>query len=93
MYAAATAPLPGAGAASAGTRFDVVGDVGVTEFAVGTLQGVLTAHEARPFTAAVLVGDLSYANGDGPIWDAFGEQTQFVAARLPVMSVPGNHGE
>ena len=91
VYAAATAPLPGATAA--GTRFAVLGDVGVTDFAAGTLQGVLAAHEARPFAAAVLVGDLSYANGFGPLWDDFGEQMQFVAARLPIMSTPGNHGE
>jgi hypothetical protein len=69
----------------------LLGDVGATEISVGTLQGVLASHEARPFAAAVLVGDLSYANGFGPLWDEFGTLTQFVAARLPIMSTPGNH--
>ena len=89
VYATATAPAPGF--AGAPTRLAVVGDVGATNFSAATLAGVLASHAVDPFSAALLVGDLSYANGNQPIWDAFGRVTQFLATTVPVMSLPGNH--
>jgi len=39
----------------------------------------------------LLVGDLSYANGDQPKWDTFGRIYEYLAASVPWMLLPGNH--
>lgn len=37
------------------------------------------------------MGDLSYANGDEPLWDSFGKMRQISAANIPMMTTLGNH--
>ncbi|MBS1709001.1 MAG: purple acid phosphatase [Armatimonadetes bacterium] len=39
----------------------------------------------------LLLGDISYANGDQPIWDAYLQQIQPFASRVPFMPTIGNH--
>ena len=39
----------------------------------------------------VLLGDVSYANGFQPIWDAWFDMMEPFAARIPVMPAIGNH--
>ena len=39
----------------------------------------------------LLAGDLSYADGWHPRWDSFGRMIEPLAARVPVMTTPGNH--
>ncbi|CAM4103506.1 purple acid phosphatase family protein [Kerstersia similis] len=39
----------------------------------------------------LVAGDLSYANGDQPIWDRYFDMLEPYTARLPMMTCPGNH--
>ena len=39
----------------------------------------------------MLVGDLSYADGDGKRWDVWGETFSPVISELPLVAFPGNH--
>ncbi len=45
------------------------------------------------FDLLLLAGDLSYANGDQPIWDTWFDQMEPVLANWPTMAAPGNHEE
>ncbi|WP_373092228.1 hypothetical protein [Zhongshania sp.] len=68
-------------------------------FVTGSLAGVaLTACNSGSsrradsnVDQAMLAGDLSYANGDQPIWDLWFEQMQPLLARRITMAAPGNH--
>jgi acid phosphatase type 7 len=47
---------------------------------------------ASPPAQMVFVnGDISYARGFGAIWQAFVNQMQPLACRVPIMTAPGNH--
>jgi predicted phosphodiesterase len=39
----------------------------------------------------VIAGDLSYANGNQPIWDDYFRMHEPLFATVPVMAIPGNH--
>lgn len=39
----------------------------------------------------LIAGDISYANGNQPIWDAYFDQIQPYAAQIPTMAALGNH--
>lgn len=75
--------------------FHVVGDLGQTENSVNTLKEM--QENEQGLAAGVMsggivdLGDLSYANGDEPLWDSYFNMKQFLAATLPSMSTPGNH--
>ena len=56
-----------------------------------TLEDILTAHSQSKFDAALLAGDLSYADGDQPVWDVFGNLVQPLASAIPLSFVIGNH--
>jgi len=73
--------------------FHIVGDLGQTENSVSTLQEVQENEDSLTVLSGGMVnlGDLSYANGDEPLWDTYGNMKQFVAAKVPSMSTPGNH--
>ena len=87
VASALTAPAPGV----AGVRLAIFGDVGTTDNSVSTLQGVLAQHEAVPYAAGILLGDVSYADGVQPVWDDFGRMAQFISSKLPIQTLPGNH--
>jgi hypothetical protein len=87
IFSTATAPLPG----TPGVRFAVVGDVGTTSNSVKTLQGILNSHKRSPYATMLLVGDLSYEDGNNSVWDDFGRMKEFLSASLTVEGVPGNH--
>tara|TARA_R110002167_G_scaffold57288_8_gene162306 strand:- start:7395 stop:8939 length:1545 start_codon:yes stop_codon:yes gene_type:complete len=58
----------------------------------GELAQLVTAEVMRtPADLLMLAGDLSYANGDQPIWDLWFEQMQPLLARRITMAAPGNH--
>jgi hypothetical protein len=64
-----------------------VGDWGQTSDSRAT-----TAHLANGEPDLVIIaGDLSYANGDQPLWDTWFDQVEPLAARVPVMASAGNH--
>jgi acid phosphatase type 7 len=73
--------------------FHVLGDLGQTENSVNTLNEIKQNEGALSWMSGGIVdlGDLSYANGDEPLWDSYGRMKQFLASGLPSMSTPGNH--
>jgi len=67
--------------------FAHIGDHGTTADAQAT-----TAFLRRERPDLVLVaGDLSYANGDQPVWDQWLGQLEPLAAKVPTMCAAGNH--
>jgi 3',5'-cyclic AMP phosphodiesterase CpdA len=80
------APAP---AQDAPFRFCHFGDHGMTAASLAVRDGVI----GRAPDFAIIAGDLSYANGDQPVWDLWFDQTQPLAARFPLMTAPGNHEE
>ena len=81
-------------------RVAVVGDVGCTGYSVATMVAAsnsalfdesLLGAAAGPPALLLLPGDLSYADGDGASWDAWGEAMAPVLRGLPLVAVPGNH--
>ena len=67
--------------------FTHFGDHGTKNTSIANTLGVL---ERRP-DLHLLAGDLSYANGDQAVWDTWFRQIEPLAARLPLMTAPGNH--
>jgi hypothetical protein len=80
-------------------RIAVVGDVGDTKYSNATMtearqsgdldSSILGASVDPEFV--VVVGDLSYANGDGYKWDEWQEMMQPVLSSLSLLALPGNH--
>lgn len=68
-------------------RFGHFGDHGLSEYSRLTVQRVL---ERSP-DFFVLAGDLSYANGDQPVWDQYFDLLEPLAAQVPMMAAAGNH--
>lgn len=90
-FSCAISTSPAIPAGGSGARLALFGDVGTTDNSVSTLSGVLAAHRLTPFTAGILLGDLSYADGVQPVWDEFGRMSSFLFQELPVQTLPGNH--
>jgi hypothetical protein len=86
-FAAAALPAPG----TPGVAIAVCGDVGVGAASAATLRGIADVHAATPLKGVVLVGDISYADGDERIWDAWGAQAETLAASVPFLTAAGNH--
>lgn len=83
------------GSSRSSITFHVIGDLGQTENSMNTLLQ-LNENEAALATLSggiVSMGDLSYANGDEPLWDSFGVMRQVSAAQIPMFTTLGNHGE
>lgn len=68
-------------------RFAHFGDHGRTEYARAVRNGILQ----RGSDFVMIAGDLSYANGEQPVWDDWFNQTEHLFAQVPVMCCPGNH--
>ncbi|NKF23360.1 purple acid phosphatase family protein [Solimonas marina] len=68
-------------------RFAHFGDHATSDASRAVLAGV----QARAPDFVVIAGDLSYANGEQPVWDTYFDMLDPVASRLPVMTCPGNH--
>lgn len=54
-------------------------------------RAVTAATRAKSPDFVWIAGDLSYANGDQPVWDSYFEMLEPLAAEIPVMTAPGNH--
>jgi hypothetical protein len=81
-------PAPGASK----LRLAVVGDLGQTAQSAKTCNTLRKLNSEAPVDVAVLVGDLSYADGNGTGWDTF--QRLFEeegCADVPWLVMPGNH--
>lgn len=68
-------------------RFAHFGDHGRTVYSRAVREGILQ----RGSDFFVIAGDLSYANGEQPIWDDWFNQIEHLAAQVPMMCCPGNH--
>lgn len=75
--------------------FHILGDVGQTSNSLTTFEQI--QKQERSLSNSTLsggiisMGDLSYANGNEPLWDSFGIMRQFVVAEIPFASTVGNH--
>ena len=67
--------------------FTVFGDHGVGETSKANVDLVLNENPAFH----LILGDLSYANGNQPVWDRWFEQLEPLSRRIPVMPTLGNH--
>lgn len=67
--------------------FTGFGDHGVGEVSKANVSRIL---EEKPAFHLIL-GDLSYANGNQPVWDDWFRQLEPLARTIPVMPAPGNH--
>jgi len=73
--------------------FHLIGDLGQTENSMNTLLQ-LNDNDAALTTLSggiVSMGDLSYANGNEPLWDSFGILRQTSTATIPMLTTLGNH--
>lgn len=68
-------------------RFAHLGDHGTKP----TSQAATDAARADGAALVLVAGDLSYANGDQPVWDTWFDQIEPLAAAVPMMAAPGNH--
>ncbi|KAL8516913.1 hypothetical protein ACS0TY_015239 [Phlomoides rotata] len=68
-------------------EFAVSGDLGQTEWTASTLAHI----GARDYDVLLLPGDLSYADGQQPLWDSFGRLVEPYASTRPWMVTEGNH--
>ncbi len=68
-------------------RFAHFGDHGNTAYSRAVREGILR----RGSDFVLIAGDLSYANGEQPVWDEWFNQTEHLMAQIPVMCCPGNH--
>ena len=72
-------------------RLALIGDHGHTANSQATTARLLASHNAQPFNALLLAGDLSYADGVQGVWDLWMKQIEPLTARLPFMTIVGNH--
>jgi hypothetical protein len=70
--------------------FAVIGDPGQTPHSAATMAAALAAGPALP-AAALLLGDLSYADCVQARWDSWGRLASTLAGVVPTLSVVGNH--
>ncbi|GIV18366.1 MAG: hypothetical protein KatS3mg023_0117 [Armatimonadota bacterium] len=68
--------------------FTAFADHGVTPAAEQNVRRVLAGGKPA---FHIIMGDLSYANGNQPIWDRWFELIEPLASQVPAMACPGNH--
>mmetsp|Transcript_19025 Transcript_19025/g.34389 ORF Transcript_19025/g.34389 Transcript_19025/m.34389 type:complete len:484 (-) Transcript_19025:21-1472(-) len=84
-----TPPAPGA---TEQLRLAIVGDLGQTTYSAATCASLRARHAEERFDAAILVGDLAYADGSQARWDSFGRMfDEKGCADVPWLVLPGNH--
>lgn len=67
--------------------FTAFGDHGVTDAARQNVENILAIKPSFH----LLLGDISYANGNQPVWDRYFEQIEPLARTIPIMATLGNH--
>lgn len=68
-----------------------LGDMDYAENSDATVASVQRMVDANEVDAVVHSGDLSYADGYEPHFDAFFNKIEPIASRVPYMGSPGNH--
>lgn len=85
---------PGVGPAAGPVTFHIIGDLGQTENSQNTLNELLDNEKALSASHSggiISMGDISYANGNEPIWDTYGKMAQSATATIPYVTTLGNH--
>ena len=70
-----------------GFRFVHLGDHGVLPSSRATTDAALDADP----DLVLVAGDLSYADGNQPVWDQWFDEIQPLVSGVPMMAAPGNH--
>lgn len=74
--------------------FIATGDLGTAPWCIEckqTFQGMIDESNNQRVDFVMHSGDLSYANGEQPIWDKWQRDLQPLASRIPYMVTVGNH--
>jgi acid phosphatase type 7 len=73
--------------------FHICGDLGQTTNTATTIDDIVSfeADLTNPSGGIISMGDLSYANGDEPLWDSFGNLRQTATNHIPMYTTSGNH--
>lgn len=94
-YSFTTAPPVGS---SSRTRFIMYGDMGVSEISAvkapgagSVMEAVQTEISTTGADFVLHVGDISYGDGRGDVWDAFMSRISPFASKVPYMVGTGNH--
>eukprot|EP00924_Labyrinthula_sp_SR-Ha-C_P002835 maker-scaffold_13-snap-gene-8.7-mRNA-1 protein AED:0.00 eAED:0.00 QI:419/1/1/1/1/1/2/34/552 len=72
----------------------VCGDIGQTENSMKTLRFMKNRHFEQNgdlYQGIVIVGDMSYADGDQTRWDTWGHLFSPLFSKTPVIALTGNH--
>lgn len=70
-------------------RVIITGDVGSTDNSWKTINGMMTVHKKNPVDFVMHSGDISYANGIQPYWDAWQNHVQPLTSTVPYMVTVG----
>jgi hypothetical protein len=73
--------------------FQIFGDLGQTNNSYATIDE-LVSYESEVTGKSggiITMGDLSYANGDQPQWDTFGNFISSASGHIPMFTTMGNH--
>lgn len=73
--------------------FEIFGDLGQTENSQTTIDELVKFERAIKGKSGgiITMGDLSYANGDQPQWDTFGNFISYASGHIPMLTTLGNH--
>ncbi|OQR90474.1 hypothetical protein THRCLA_09333 [Thraustotheca clavata] len=72
------------------TVLGMVGDIGSKKLHA-TLQNIASGLGGVPAQVVIVLGDLSYANGEQEQWDLWYNQSQNVFSTIPSLTINGNH--
>ena len=76
---------------SKSVTFAVVADMGYGVTSDETIANLAELTKAGAIQGVIHSGDVSYADGFMPHWDAFLNKVQPIASAVPYMTTPGNH--
>jgi len=71
--------------------FLAMADHGTSPNSTELVQTLLREMDASQYKLIIHSGDISYANGDQPIWDDWFQMVSQIAAIVPWQTAPGNH--
>ena len=68
-----------------------VADCGYNDVASHNFNNIFFNDNPMKYSALIISGDLSYANGDQIIWDKWFQMIQPLVSNIPIIPAPGNH--
>ena len=84
---------PGIGIINEPITWHIFGDLGNTQNSINTVSEIVDNENALThFSGGIIsLGDLSYANGDEPLWDEWANMVQAATKSIPLFTTLGNH--